>query len=137
MRPLQQTRFGGPDAPLAEQGNCLQACLASLFDLTLDEAFDCFQHTEGAWFLHFERWLADRNLACAIVPYDEKLTGWIQGYHLIVTMSPRLEGEHHMVVGHNGSVCFDPHPDAERDGPGQVKAFWLLTVRDPALQQKR
>ncbi|KKL84801.1 hypothetical protein LCGC14_1961060, partial [marine sediment metagenome] len=37
MKPIYQTRFAGPDAPVAEQGNCFAACLASILECSLEE----------------------------------------------------------------------------------------------------
>ncbi|MCH6575571.1 MAG: hypothetical protein IH795_10285, partial [Bacteroidetes bacterium] len=38
--PVNQTKFGGSDAPIEEQGDCFRACLASILELALDEVFD-------------------------------------------------------------------------------------------------
>ena len=62
MIPVMQTRFGGPKAPPVLQGNCFQACVASLFELPLDQAFDATVHTAEDWFDHFIVWCKARGL---------------------------------------------------------------------------
>jgi hypothetical protein len=54
MTPVFQTRFG-------KDGNCWAACLASIFDVTLEEVDHCAcNHAD--WFEQTRKWLAARGL---------------------------------------------------------------------------
>lgn len=100
MRGIRQTRFGKPD------GNCLEACLASLFHFDI-ETIPHFV-AEDDWVGAMNDWLAF-NLGIEVV-YTSDLE-WVQGRdHLISGMSPRGPFGH-TCVGRDGSILFDPHPD--------------------------
>lgn len=47
MKPVYQTRFGGSDAPPEEQGNCIAACLASIFEVSIESVPDL--HESNWW----------------------------------------------------------------------------------------
>jgi len=68
MKPVYQTRFGGSAAPEEEQGNCMQAALASIFEIALEDAPDFTgEIVNGRWHLYLDRWLAVRNLELVVV----------------------------------------------------------------------
>ena len=63
---VNQTRFGGSEVPVTEQGNCFQACVATLFGLPLEDAFDPVQY-EPDWQKAFSLWLKPYGLGCVYV----------------------------------------------------------------------
>jgi hypothetical protein len=98
MRPVYQDRFG-------KEGNCLQAALASLFDLPLDEV--PYMHPlKGQW-MALERWCATRDLR----PVGFSVNGVkpFPDYHLMQGVSKR--GIRHTIVGYQGKPVHDPHPE--------------------------
>lgn len=97
MKPVMQTVFG-------ENGNCMQACIASLLELPLEEVPHFPIHGQ---FLALERYLRQFDIqpvgfpVATIRPYGV--------YYIGTGMSKR--GRRHAVVCKNLLVVHDPHPD--------------------------
>lgn len=130
MTPVDQTRFYDPSLPVDQQrGNCLQAVIASLLDLPLDEVPHFVQDDVNSggrvnwWnsmieFVHTHGW----GLHGATLETHP-------GEHLMVSgPSPRGQGIHHVVVYRDGQMVHDPHPD--RTGLLSVEAAWGLHRHD-------
>jgi hypothetical protein len=125
MKPVYQTKFGGPSAPREEQGNCMQAVLASVFELPLEQAFNAVDYGDDDWYEHLQEWLAGRGLYFqCFIPEAEPPPG----YHLIGGKGPT--GIQHVVVGKGGAVVHDPVPG----GYPIVSPEWtgVFTCLDPA-----
>lgn len=109
MIPVHQTITAASGADLP--GNCLQAAVASIFELPLD-AVPHFV-TYPNWPLKLRRWSASFGL----YPLDLGVTAddpWLHhtpAHHVLIGGSPRLPGEAHAVVGFAGEIVHDPHPD--------------------------
>lgn len=126
MTPVFQDRFGGPDAPWEEQGNCHAACLASIFDVSLDEVPE---PTEENWYEpHFEwlgeqgyqTWWHDVGYEHPIQPGDEfNLDLSALGYEphrylMLGGKSPRGDFGHVIVFDtETNTVVHDPHPSGD------------------------
>jgi hypothetical protein len=97
-------------------GNCMQAAIASLLDLPLDEVphFAQYDNADYGWLWYdaFVGWAYQRGLAVEFV--DESPGDG---------MSPR--GVRHLCVGRGETVVWDPHPS--RDGLVSVEDW--ITVR--------
>lgn len=115
MTPVDQTLFHDPDGAVI--GNCMQAAVASILDLPLDDV----PHFAAAddWDHLFARWLHDRRMICLQVPIL-KLPDDMPV--LLTGESPR--GVSHMVVGLGIGIAHDPHPS--RDGLKTIKHAWAL-----------
>lgn len=111
-------------------GNCFAACLASILDIPLRSIPDFGGDRE---FLgNIAEFLKPRGLLYVQVPPDDVVlktmfsTG--ETLHTIEGRSPR--GGQHAVVGCNGRMIHDPHP---QDGTGRglvtVECFGLLCQR--------
>ena len=111
MKPVKQTIY---NQSVNGVGNCLQACIASIFELPLSEVPNFIEYERGnsenlqamiEWlkpmgFKPLTLWFADWN----------DLNNWKPpGYHMIYGYSER--GIKHAVVGYQGEMVFDPHPD--------------------------
>lgn len=99
MRLVRQTRFG-------DDGNCLQAALASLMDRELADTLDVLDGAEPEenWGLRMEAWGA--GLGWLIEPIDK--------HHppegLSIAVGPTSRGnESHAVIALDGQGAFDPH----------------------------
>lgn len=134
MKPVYQTRFGGPDDPEEEQGNCMQAALASIFEVRLEDAPDFTgEIVNGKWFLSLEAWLARRNLELVVVGAGCHFTPPVEGYYIQCVESTTLgEGEGHTVVAKNGQVVHDPNQRAA--SIGKVTEHWFFSSRKPELE---
>ena len=117
MKPVYQTIFGLP------HGNCLQAAVASLFELELDDVPN-FMERGDDWEKCFERFVLERGLQTVAFDVDGLRGIWAPvGYHLITGKSPR--GDYlHEVVGYRGEPVHDPHPD----GGCELKTMEFFTV---------
>lgn len=125
MKPVFQTKFGGSDAPESEQGNCIQAAIASLFELKLEQAPDftgCI--TNGKWFLIFESWLKERNLELVTAAKEGTIPPTNSYYLQAVKSTTLKEGDGHIVVCKNGQVVHDPNPRATT--VGEFEELWLF-----------
>ena len=109
MRPVYQTRVG-------KDGNCLEASLCSILDLPLSDCPDLGGDKE--YLENLAKFLLPLGLYfIEIQPIDTTeehvLTPMFKAgdvFHLIMGTSPR--GGSHAVVGKNGKVVWDPHPEA-------------------------
>lgn len=107
------------DPELAERGvfgNCLQACVATVFHLPI-EAVPHFVAFEW-WPQAMTLWAYGRGLRVCGMTTDAIPGGPLGRSYIVGGTSPR--GVSHVVVARNGEVVWDPHPS--RDG--------LVSVRD-------
>ncbi len=124
MKPVLQNRV----AP--KKGNCASACIASIFELPLEQVFDGepeeIVHNNG-WFDGLREWLLVRNLMwmpTKMAPY---------GYSVAVGSSPRLEGIPHACVALDGNLVHDPHPDGTFFGGKEPYEFWVFYLVDASI----
>lgn len=70
MIPVDQTKFG-------DEGNCYQACLASILEIGIDEV-PTFSSSSN-WVREVQQWLEQRGLAMlhVNVPESESISGGI------------------------------------------------------------
>ena len=141
MIKIYQTRFGGIDKPLEEQGNCFQACLASILEIPLEEAFDCILYDRSPrgtelpkqpWYLAFNKWLAKFNLTSIYLSWQPTMptVTTILGYHIAEVKSPTLEnGETHAVVIHDGDLVHNPNPGSQAN-PEDLLGIYLIVPLD-------
>jgi hypothetical protein len=126
LTPVTQTRFYDPTQPVGRQrGNCLQAVVASLLDLPLDDVPNFVQiDVDGGrnWWDHLVGWLWDRGYAI----YGD-LVRQPGEYYLASGPSPREQDIHHVVVYRDDELVHDPHPD--RAGLLGVTNRWIIRPR--------
>lgn len=128
MRKVFQTKFGGSDSPREHQGNCFQACLATMFELPLEEAFDMMAWEEGEWWDKFLLWLKPYGLGCVCVG-----DGWVGDAGLYIqdrkSTTLRNPDDRHVVVAwmEDGfsTVLHDPNPVTKE--LGEVVGAFLFT----------
>lgn len=106
MKLVMQTKFGYPD------GNCLAACLASIFEIDIEDIPD-FGYDKH-WWKRFRDWMLERfklNIVNLRVSPDLN-TDWVllpEGYYIANGKSPR--GLMHSVVCKDEDFAHDPHPE--------------------------
>ena len=119
-------------------GDCFRATLASLLELPISEVphflhddppgdiwntrISTFLGPKGLVFLEFQHWNLDNHL--------EQMFYTRPVYHTISDRSPRFPDDYHAVVGLNGEVYHDPHPD--NTGLPKIidRTFGFLVVAD-------
>ena len=131
MIKVYQTKFGGKDALLEEQGNCWQVCIASILELPLEEAFDCRKYSDNGWFGRFNEWLLPKGLYC--IRFDHSVEkpiacSQIIGYAIMACMFSTLY--QHVVIIKNQEVVHDPNPHA-KGRLGECRGFYLILPIQP------
>ena len=102
MRPVMQTKFG-------MEGNCLAACVASIFEISIDEFPELVEGPD--WYTQFTNFMVERF---GVQPVDlHHGEGYIdnapRGYY--IANGPAARGLEHSVVGYGNRLIHDPHPD--------------------------
>jgi hypothetical protein len=101
VRPVDQTAYGFHD------GNCFNACVASILEVSLA---DVPRFSGTRWFAQFSRWLADRQMAATFTKHGVRV---LPGYSIAGGPSSRFAGRMHACVALDGIVVHDPHPSRE------------------------
>lgn len=101
MSPIYQTSFG-PD------GNCYQACVASLLDKTLEEVPDL---SGPSWPTLLRRWLGTQGKVLCFLPGGGRLLEESTCPAGLSILSQRVrDGSIHAVVCNDGEIVHDPSP---------------------------
>lgn len=95
---VKQSKFG-------EEGNCMQACLASFFDIPLVGTIEL--KDEEGWFDKFQEWCLERGYVALSVLVRDGVK--FAGMHFLGGESHR--DVPHLIVVFNGEMIWDPHPD--------------------------
>lgn len=136
MKKVMQTILKPP------HGNCLQACLASLLELPLDDVPNFCSPDLGPvekWSLRMQSWLAEvHGLGwIPVLPSDQgeatypegTVIGYPRGLSIKTGKSPRGDFQH-SCVARDGEIVHDPYP-----GGGGVLppcSYDILYLLDPA-----
>lgn len=115
-------------------GNCLQAALASILELPLDQVphfCDVNAHGLGYdWYAEMNAWLEQRFGLMVVYIHESE---WKPtGFHLLSGTSPR--GSQHETVGYNGELAHDPHPIG--GGVSGERHIGLFVSVNPARQSR-
>lgn len=101
----------------------MAACIASLLEVGIDEVPVL---TEDTWLAELNAWLERINLFYMEVSLPE--TYWLGmkywGYHTICGESSR--GLLHAVVGFQGKMVHDPHPDKSGLNKGKYEYGFII-----------
>lgn len=136
MIPVVQSIVGdGKDG--RPYGDCIRACVASIFELPIEQV-PHFAAAEGnAWPRALARWLKPFHLAADRDDYREQPSrDWprrmYDGWWIASVVSENIEGATHAVVMHEDKVVHDPSPFPRRTPYVFVGATWFCAL-DPAL----
>jgi hypothetical protein len=125
--PVVQTKVASFAVPPDERGNCIQAAVASLFEVELESVPNFI--TARDWFAALNEWLLPTGLAAIIMPIEDM---WVPSdvMYLLIGNSPRGDWTH-IVIHKNGRLVHDPHPDGVgiAEGPRWIVMF---VAKDPA-----
>jgi len=138
---IYQTRFGGSDKPIIEQGDCFQACLASILEIPYEQAFSCVygydKPKEGElfekqpWYVDFNKWLEQYGLASIYLEWKPTIPAVtsLLGFHIAEVKSSTLKnGDTHAVVIHNGDLVHDPNPKSKVNGDDLLGVYLLVPL---------
>lgn len=123
FKPVDQTTFY--DEEKGTRGDCMSACIASLFGLPLDAVPRFIDAGPGRFwesileFCEFGGWQHECHGDPAKVPPDT--------YCIVSGKSPRNDKITHAVIYLNGKMVHDPHPD--RTGILDERNFnWFIPI---------
>ena len=122
MKTVDQTIFVG-DAE-GREGNCFQACVASLFGLTLDCVPHFVTHGDDWWTL-FERWCEERYGFKPVYLLSQEKSAWADNVVNIAMGTTSRGNDIHACIYENNDLIHDPHPS--RDGLVKTKNIILFT----------
>jgi len=124
MKPVDQTIFGSPN------GNCYQACLASIFELDLEEVPNFITFPESIWYKKLTDW-CDEKFGLIPQPIDS-IGPFTNCICLASGKSPRGDFKHAIVWDCDKmEMIHDPHPS--RDGiVGEPTHYTVFVVVDPS-----
>lgn len=107
-------------------GNCFEACVASILELPLDEVPTFVGGNSEEWFEAFAAWMATRGHAAAYLPHAPGMRPI--GYHIGASDFHSVDGVRtaHAVVALDGTVVHCPHPS--RAGLTQPIRYWTLIL---------
>ena len=121
MIPVDQTKIHSETV----QGNCFTACVASYFEMQIDELPDFYCDN---WIINLSNFV--KNLGYDWDYYD--LTRYpeyglpnIDDYIIVSGDSPRFNDIGHSVIYKDGVMVHDPHPS--KAGIGRLRGYWLFT----------
>ena len=112
MNKIKQTWLGGANAPTNGDGNCFQACVASILEIPLESSFNHGVFSDEEWFEYFVGWLKQYGLTCIFIECseDNPLSSTpLRGIH-IAEMQPENGGVMHAVVIDGDKIIHDPMP---------------------------
>lgn len=116
MKPVKQDIF--VNDPQGRPGNCLQACIASILELKLEEVPHFVTLPDDEWFAFLCNWLYDQGYE--VEDFDSV---WeTDDFMLVVGPSPRSVS--HAVVYKNGELVHDPHPS----DVGILEVKWCMAI---------
>jgi len=124
MLPIYQDKFG---TTIENPGNCLSACIASIFERNLNEVPN-FAAARDRWMDSYHAYMDRLGYRILIlqIPHDQSRN--MPMTHYVVTgQSPRADCLH-ACVGYGGRIIHDPHPDGHgliypKDGMYSVDLF--------------
>jgi hypothetical protein len=117
MKPVDQDIF--VNDPQGRPGNCLQACVASILELPLNEVPHFVTVPDDTWFDQMVKWIESRGYAL----YDSDGLSCDEDYVFAIGKSPR--GVSHVVIYHKGEMVHDPH--FSRAGITDIK--WSASIK--------
>jgi len=130
MKTVMQTQFGEGN------GNCHQACLASILELELEDVpHFCRLWSDQRWLLDQNRWLKQFGMTTVCLAPAGK-PSW-KGFEQMLQGAWTILGGHsdrgvmHSVVGRGITPVHDPHPSGT--GIKRVETVMVFVVRDPQL----
>jgi hypothetical protein len=121
VKPVQQTKRGGPNVPPEDRGDCWSAVLASLLEVDIEDvAVPHSDDPEWHWWDATQRALEPHGYHCVVADTNV----YPDGYWLAAVPSLNLgnydDGRPvlHIIVMHDGDVVHDPGIGDKRYEPG-------------------
>lgn len=121
MKPIDQTKT----LDAGERGNCLAACLASIFELEISQVPALEELPPGQWKIGLDQWASSLGKKIVKKAPDDFVTG---EHYIAVGLSDK--GNRHATVWLNGSIVHDPH-EARK---GLVSLEYIFTAEPLSVE---
>lgn len=105
-----------------KKGNCTTVCLASYFDLEIDDV-PCFENIKDVWYKAMVEWAKGKGYHLVRFRSDPAKIGY-NDFYIAVGRSPRGNWKHSVIYQH-GKLFHDPHP-SQKGLKGKPLFFWAL-----------
>jgi len=112
MTPILQTKLHSKEV----RGNCLQASLASFFDLNLIDVPSFELMERERWKINLIDWLENKG----VLLNESNTQPENREHYILIGLSER--GILHCVIGKEGMIVHDPHPS--KAGLLDCRNFW-------------
>lgn len=131
MTPQKQLILHDPEKGI--NGDCQRAVIASLMDLPIAEVPHFNESGDATEFWELLQGFCNSRGYHYIEMKAASFFAWgsdLDIYHEISGPSPRFPGAFHAVVGKNGQIFFDPHPDGTglAGDPSEWKFTFLVPI---------
>lgn len=114
MIPVEQTRF----LSNGERGNCLAACLASIFEKTITEVPAFESLPPGLWRETLNNWTKAQGFDVS------KASPECHGKNFYIAVGNSSRGNKHATVGLSGDLIHDP--DFHREGLASIEYLFVF-----------
>lgn len=128
MTLVAQTKFHGE----TEKGNCLAACVASIFECSIDDVGALEDLPPGEWIDALQRWLNLRGYDWEVSRQDPAPELPESFSYLAIGQSQRGDYRH-CVVYQSGRMAHDPHPSGA--GLRTVETYWIFAALGPGAEK--
>lgn len=125
MKPIDQTRLHDEQT----EGNCFEACLASILEMSIEDVPDFGGLAEGQWWFDLEAFLKPLNLKQVYFPTGSGYCFDGECFHIRAGKSPRGDFKH-AVVGWGADTVHDPHPS--KAGIEDESGIYIFVSIDPS-----
>lgn len=126
MKAVDQTTFDGVD-------NCLQACVASIFERPLEEVPNFC--TSIMWFEELAEWLGkEYGLEPVMVANIRDRGNQFLGRSYYIATGQSSRNTIHSCVGFHSQIVHDPHPS--KTGLLNTQDVIVFAVKDPSKMRK-
>lgn len=122
ITPVKQDRYG------KDNGNCMQACLASMMGVALHKVpdFNLWVGVFGHWVTAAQAWMAQNNyILSGCWQPDFALSHIIRADEIVIAGGHNPDGVGHAVLYQNGVMLHDPNPS----DAGIVEVEFYMTLR--------
>ena len=129
MKPVNQTILD------FEHGNCMQACVASILELPLEDVPNFMHYGRDEFNFHLEKFCLSLDLTMIDAVFEDDGLDLIKHCYTIASgRSPRAteDWHRHAVIWRNGCMVHDPHP-MNNGLAGDPETYALFVLNDPAL----
>jgi len=125
MTPVKQTIESNKQLKI--KGNCLQACVASLLDLPLEQVPHFVSFSDDEWVNIFLDFIYAKGYICeGYAPFseinNESLKSGVDDFFIVTGQSPR--GIKHAVIYKKDQMFHDPH--ISNSGLIKLEGFYLI-----------